>query len=95
MPRAARLEKKACSPNVHGSIVQFEGMVTVPNYLTPQVQVLPEELRDVRTAVNDVIDEIPSEVMDAIRPVRDAVPVDVLDVVKEAALSAPAPTLLA
>ncbi len=68
---------------------RVEGTITVPNYLTPQVEVLPEPARDLREAIGDVVDAVPDEVMDALDPVTDAVPVDVIDVLTTGALSVP------
>jgi hypothetical protein len=68
---------------------RVDGLITVPNYLTPQVQVLPEEARDTRHAIADAVHAVPKEVTDALKPVTSAVPIDVLDVVADGALSVP------
>jgi len=62
---------------------RVEGTLTVPNYLTPQVEVttdLPQPIGDVGAMVEDVLDQLPPEVMDALDPVTGALPVNPLDV---------------
>jgi hypothetical protein len=59
---------------------RVDGTVTVPNYLTPQAEVLPRSLHEVRSALGDVLDQVPDEVMDALDPVTDASPISVDDI---------------
>ena len=71
------------------SLRRVEGTISVPNYLTPQTEVLPDSARDVRTALADAVDAIPDEAEDALDPVTDAVPIDVVDVLTTGSLSVP------
>ena len=59
---------------------RVEGTITVPNYLTPQAEVLPPALHEARHAIGDLVDQVPAEVLDALEPVTDESPVDVDDV---------------
>ena len=60
---------------------RVEGTITVPNYLTPQIEVLPQPLHEVRSAIGDVVDQVPDEVLDALDPVTGNLPIGVDDVV--------------
>ena len=62
---------------------RVEGTITVPNYLTPQVEVPPGELAPVNEAVRALVDELPREVLDAAKPITGALPVNPLELVGE------------
>ncbi|HJR25197.1 MAG TPA: hypothetical protein VJ804_06965, partial [Acidimicrobiales bacterium] len=59
---------------------RVDGTIRVPNYLTPQVEVLPHGLHDLRATLGDALDQVPDEVVDALDPVTDASPVGLDDV---------------
>jgi hypothetical protein len=67
---------------------RVEGTITVPNYLTPQVETFPESARPLREAVAEVLDQVPDDVLDALDPVTGALPIDPLELL-DASVSLP------
>ncbi|HZN14086.1 MAG TPA: hypothetical protein VFB78_07460 [Acidimicrobiales bacterium] len=74
-----RVEDMASGPTMR----RIEGTVTVPNYMTPQVELttkLPPPIGDLGAQINDAFNQLPAEVRDGLDPVTSASPVDVDDV---------------
>ena len=65
-----------------------EGTISVPNYLTPQVEIpttYPEPVGNLSQLVKNTRGQLPAEVTDALKPVTGALPVDVADLLENPA----------